>query len=426
MAGDEANYDFDKDRDLNVLTVSDINDRILPCIPALAGSSCTEVRWLSNPEGAFWVNRVYQLKLVRSGDGGEELLVLKVAHPLWNGAGKSGNEARALRFLEQRFPDLPAPRVLGYHSPRDERIASLSSELRAEERQRWLLGRSIEERQRDTVLNCEWVLMSFVEGRSLAEIWDDLDWPQRQHWIRQLVGHLAPLATRVFPHTGSFINDDFELGPEFEWQDNNTTDVGRAAMEGRTPAGPFSQWNELYLLFVKAAIARVTNRLATETDNTQTEQLQLTAQLLKTFGSHLTHDCFADVPINFCLRDVAPKNLLVDEQAGRITAVLDLEWAGPFWQGEDILEMDYPMTAEDLESRTSNESFTDSSALPYKEQSAFVRSEWRSYGVDPPLLDERREASAIAFDLQYDLFGTEEKQLLDRLQKCLAACHLCQ
>jgi len=126
---------------------------------------------------------------------------------------------------------------------------------------------------------------------------------------------------------------------------------------------------------------------------------------------HLSQSFWAEIPIIFALRDVAPKNILVDLESQKICAMIDLEWAGPDFLGKDIDEMDYPLDDD----RKSNESFTDCTSLPYQEQSDFVHAVWAKYGIISPRHKERIKLGRLITDLYDDLTDHEKGESEDGL-----------
>lgn len=70
------------------------------------------IRWLKNPDGEWWVNRVYLVECNFQDRKENQLLVLKICHPWWNTLGKTVCEARALQnFGKCSFP---APKLHAY------------------------------------------------------------------------------------------------------------------------------------------------------------------------------------------------------------------------------------------------------------------------------------------------------------------------
>jgi len=122
------------------------------------------------------------------------------------------------------------------------------------------------------------------------------------------------------------------------------------------------------------------------------------------------------VPVVFCLNDVAPKNIIVNVSTKRIMAFIDMEWAGPSFLGEDIMEMDYPLHNED---ENTNESFTDSREVDYAIQSAYVIDCWKKYGIHVPYISVQNNMGKLINKL-LDLFETEDQEVNeDLLMECI-------
>jgi hypothetical protein len=91
------------------ISIDYINEKILN---QFNFGKCEKITWLQNPEGQWFVNKVFKLTMVDTNSNSPRSpLVLKVGHPWWNGREKSYFEYLNLQYLQKL--NIPCPRVYG-------------------------------------------------------------------------------------------------------------------------------------------------------------------------------------------------------------------------------------------------------------------------------------------------------------------------
>tara|TARA_R110002050_G_scaffold300213_1_gene468203 strand:+ start:80 stop:1318 length:1239 start_codon:yes stop_codon:yes gene_type:complete len=342
MADADIVYDWEADRDRNGISLQEANRITTQHL----SQSCKCLRWLKATEDSFFVNKVFLLELVVTGPEQKEMVVLKLMHPFWNFTGKCINEVNALQYFAKS--NVPAPTVLGYYS--NPVTLPKGSDEEKEKKRKEVMDTDADKK--------EWILMEYVPGECLAAVWDDMRWEERKGWIGKIVKELCKVKKESF---GEVTAQDFFLHSKDR----------------------YSEWTE-YPLFLCSRILETISTIE-GTNNPerpakwygcgQSELGKWHEQLTRLQKVIAREQRFKSIPIVFCSCDVAPKNIIVQRSGGekRITALLDLEWAGPAFFGHDIAEMIYPL--EDP-SGSANESFTDSLEVPFEEQREYVLGCW--------------------------------------------------
>ncbi len=151
-----------------------------------------------------------------------------------------------------------------------------------------------------------WILMDRMEGRPMHTAIERLSDEQLRPLIRQVVGFVKELQGLTFPRTGSLYDSSGTLGPRWE---------------GRPPqfdsVQPYLE-HALHSALSRSAADKRMDCLAPARERAEELLVEIQTATLE----------LAACPIVAFHGDFSYRNMLVNEDATRVTALLDWEWAG--------------------------------------------------------------------------------------------------
>jgi hypothetical protein len=95
--------------------------------------------------------------------------MFKVSHPFWNSTGKLENEVRSLKFVKA-CTNVPVPNVLAWYAEPVQPYEIYKNRKEFIQQQRQINPNPAR----------EYLVMQFVQGENLGEIWSSLSWEQRK------------------------------------------------------------------------------------------------------------------------------------------------------------------------------------------------------------------------------------------------------
>jgi aminoglycoside phosphotransferase len=202
---------------------------------------------------------------------------------------------------------------------------------------------------RENAIGFEWILMTKIPGKTLADAWISIPWKAKEQLVHQLATYSSNLFKKklrkignIYPSSNPFGNDTLPqveriVSMQFFWGDHVRQNV---------PRGPFRSskgWIAARLLFNEHDCK---STLANSQDEDDREDAERTLKIIKRLRTHL-RAIFPDTGKNSELSilhhdDLSKHNIMVDDN-GKLTGVVDWECvsAVPLWKA-----CDYPSFLE--------------------------------------------------------------------------------
>lgn len=268
-------------------------------------SATTQVKFLT--EGAF--NKIYQVQIE------DETLIMRVSLPV-DPVHKTRSEVATVDWV-RRVTDIPVPRIIAHNATRESEVGF------------------------------EWILMTEVPGRPLADFWTTLPMAAKSDlvikfagfsislWRNQLkgIGNIYPpsvTAEDAIPKTGQIVS------LEFLWGSHARQNVNR---------GPFlssRDWMEARLAFAKNDCQEILDKYpaSDDLDSDAEDELEATVRTLglikkleNIFPRVFPPNTQVPEPTVIFHDDLSQHNILVSEK-GELTGVLDWECVSalPLWK----------------------------------------------------------------------------------------------
>ncbi|KAG8528468.1 uncharacterized protein KY384_007386 [Bacidia gigantensis] len=249
-------------------------------------------------QGAF--NKLYKI----SCDG--HLFAMRISLPV-DPFNKTNSEVATLQYVREGG-SLPVPKVCSHNSSAANPIGF------------------------------EWILMEYMPGRPLREIWKHITWDAKEALIQRLAKHCAAMYENQFDQIGNHhlleegqkSLQPLKLGQlvsiPFLYGDHPVLPI---------PRGPFRtsrEWLEARLLFKEAD---ATKALAKSEDDDEREEAETILSNIRRLHRHIDEFFPSDLIEKTMLvhPDLSQSNVLLDAN-GELTAVVDWECVStvPLWQ----------------------------------------------------------------------------------------------
>ncbi len=210
-------------------------------------------------------------------------LVFRVTNPLrsWRKL-KTLNEVTCINFLKENT-GIPVPNILDY---------SLDTKL----------------------IGYEYMLYEKIPGRPLSEIYSRSSGQQKREYLSQVAGMIVQMKRFRFDRIGSF-QENMKIGPD--------VDTGK---------GPFDDVNSYFKAVLNKYIRDM--KFVPETRDYAPRFRRFKTKVLSGYNPRLEYV--------FTHNDLSSKNFLVKD--GKITGLIDFEWAGSFPYTNDITGLDFDFT----------------------------------------------------------------------------------
>ncbi|KAJ5928256.1 hypothetical protein N7466_007212 [Penicillium verhagenii] len=292
-------------------------------LQSLYPSHAIQVSYLT--EGTF--NKIYRVKL------DDEFLILRVSLPV-EPIRKTQSEVATMKWI-QRVTEIPTPRIIAYDATRDSEIGF------------------------------EWILMTEIHGKPLADHWRQLDIPAKSKltrkfaefsvslWRNQLKG-IGNLYSSATTDGKSALAEQTVPSETSEGLENEGTQTGQvvsldffSGSHGRqnVPRGPFSctkDWIDVCLALSRNDYQQILDEYAgrEDLDNDTKEDIEVAEKMLKViegleniFPIVFPVDTEVAEPSVIFHEDLSLYNIMVDDK-GDLAGVLDWEFvsAMPLWK----------------------------------------------------------------------------------------------
>lgn len=256
--------------------------------------------------GGSFINDVYLLKTTEM-----EELIIKIANPNWE-RFKTLNEVNAITFLKNNTT-IPVPTIVAYE----------------DDKKRSCIGR-------------EYIVMHRMNGKALNLVYNDIknDQNRKKNILSQLAKILSELRSYKFDRMGSFYR-------QFDYKNKIKPSgvVDYPGCEGINSLQQFSDYSNFSLGYYLSEMKK------------KIQEGSLDEALYRKYSASLQHlidkksfDILNTVGESFVFshQDFVMKNILIDLEANKVTAILDWEWSGSASKEvESMSGLDFLQTDED-------------------------------------------------------------------------------